>query len=397
MTDIAPQQIGFLDEAMSITLQHTEAADAPCIAVMEVKPIVTSQMLGNAAKLREIGQKLEVKANESLTRNRQTNTARRVRQAESAERDARRELEKSKTILRLADALEAGELVHLQGLRTKVQIETLLERLNYAKQGAISAKDKSYSYYESQKGRPATEDDCAFATWPDASGNGWRAEAYKADIERLTTMGITNLEELKAALRELVPYASERIREDPIKKAERDLVGLKIPGFFPTPPEVIDRMLSYITPPKPFMRFLEPSAGSGRIADAILGQPWHACVHCCEVNPRLQKILEAKQHELIATDFMEFNGEYDYALMNPPFEDGQDIEHVRHAYDCLKHGGRMVAIMSPGPFFRSDRKSTAFREWFDTVGGVVVEDLPSGTFKESGTSIASKMIVIDKE
>jgi hypothetical protein len=52
--------------------------------------------------------------------------------------------------------------------------------------------------------------------------------------------------------------------------------------------------------------------------------------------------------------------------MNPPFEKGQDIEHVRHAYDQLKPGGRVVAIMSEGPFFRSDKKATEFRDWLES-------------------------------
>ncbi len=44
---------------------------------------------------------------------------------------------------------------------------------------------------------------------------------------------------------------------------------------------------------------------------------------------------------MIGSDFMEAVPEprFDRALMNPPFENGQDIAHVRHAFQVLKPGG----------------------------------------------------------
>ena len=79
--------------------------------------------------------------------------------------------------------------------------------------------------------------------------------------------------------------------------------------------------------------------------------------------------------------------------MNPPFENGQDIDHVRHAFGMLRPGGILVAIMSPGPFFRSDRKAAAFREWFDAMGGER-RDLPAGAFRESGTGVATVLVTV---
>ena len=55
--------------------------------------------------------------------------------------------------------------------------------------------------------------------------------------------------------------------------------------------------------------------------------------------------------------------------MNPPFSNRRDIEHVRHAYELLKPGGRIVAIMGEGSFFGSDKKATEFREWLDSLNG----------------------------
>ena len=63
------------------------------------------------------------------------------------------------------------------------------------------------------------------------------------------------------------------------------------------------------------------------------------------------------------------DGGYDRIIMNPPFGDRRDAEHVRHAYSLLKPGGRLVAIMGEGVFFGKDKKADDFREWLDTLGG----------------------------
>jgi hypothetical protein len=81
--------------------------------------------------------------------------------------------------------------------------------------------------------------------------------------------------------------------------------------------------------------------------------------------------------------------------MNPPFEKLQDVAHVLHAFNMLKDDGRLVAIMSPSAFFRSDKKCQDFRDWFEQLGGEKI-DLPAGSFKDSGTNVSSVMVVIDK-
>jgi hypothetical protein len=44
-------------------------------------------------------------------------------------------------------------------------------------------------------------------------------------------------------------------------------------------------------------------------------------------------------------------------VMNPPFANFQDIAHVRAAFNLLEPGGRSVAVMGEGVFFRQDRKA----------------------------------------
>src|SRR5690606_5224314 len=109
-----------------------------------------------------------------------------------------------------------------------------------------------------------------------------------------------------------------------------------------------------------------PSAGKGNIADAIKEAEPQADLDVIEINSRLRDILEAKGHNIVGYDFLEYNeAKYDRIVMNPPFEKGQDIDHVKHAYDLLKPVVRIVSIMSEGPFLRRDKKAAEFRDWLE--------------------------------
>ena len=138
---------------------------------------------------------------------------------------------------------------------------------------------------------------------------------------------------------------------------------------------------------------LEPSAGLGAIARHF---PFFENVYMVEKNH--QRICELRKTFPLAKvwegDFitLPLTPGYNKIIMNPPFEDGQDMAHVRMAYTLLNPGGRIVAIMSPHAFFANDKKSVAFREWFTGT----TEDLPAGTFKASGTNVIAKLVVIDK-
>ena len=56
------------------------------------------------------------------------------------------------------------------------------------------------------------------------------------------------------------------------------------------------------------------------------------------------------------------------------------IEHLQHAYNQLAPGGRLVSVMSVGPFFRTDNKAQAFRTWLEGRDHEV-EDLPDDAFQ----------------
>ncbi len=170
---------------------------------------------------------------------------------------------------------------------------------------------------------------------------------------------------------------------------ESGMLVVERDGFFQTPPEVVARMLELV---QPIGRVLEPSAGLGAIVDHLRVDKDN--ILCIEKNKQRAEELRKKGYAVQCGDFLAMMPiKFDTIFMNPPFEQGQDIDHVRHAFECLRESGSLVSVMSVGPFFRGDRKATAFREWFDRVGGCT-EDLPPNSFKHSGTGVNSCLVVI---
>lgn len=218
------------------------------------------------------------------------------------------------------------------------------------------------------------------------------------NARRMRDMGIENAEMERAALREFIQYRVGLKEADKAKMLERGLIGKNVgQDFFPTPKATAEEMLDKADISEG-LDILEPSAGNGNIAEAI--RDAGASPDVIEISGNLREILEAKKFNVVAQDFMDYSGkQYDRIIMNPPFSNSQDIEHVRHAYDLLKPGGRIVAIMGEGAFFRSDKKATEFRSWLEEVGGTE-EKLPAGTFTDKSlmttTGVNARMVVIDK-
>jgi phospholipid N-methyltransferase len=171
---------------------------------------------------------------------------------------------------------------------------------------------------------------------------------------------------------------------------------VSVAQLFPTPRALAGRMVDEASI-SPESAVLEPSAGTGAILDAI---GVNGIVTAVEVNHGLCDQLQQRyQHaRVICGDFLTMNGaigRFDRIVMNPPFAEGQDIAHVRHAFEHLQPGGRLVAVMSEGPFFRSDRRARDFRTWLEIVGGTS-EPLPAGTFSEAGTGVMTRLVIVDR-
>lgn len=170
---------------------------------------------------------------------------------------------------------------------------------------------------------------------------------------------------------------------------ENGTITIERDGFFETPPEVTTRMVQLAWPTG---RVLEPSAGLGAIADHLAISKEN--ILCIEKNEQRAKRLQEKGYTVQHGDFLSMTpGLFDRIFMNPPFEQGQDIDHVQYAFTCLAPGGIMVSVMSAGSFYRSDRKATAFREWLSNTGGKI-EELPPNSFRCSGTGVNACLVVI---
>jgi hypothetical protein len=190
-------------------------------------------------------------------------------------------------------------------------------------------------------------------------------------------------------------------------QAANNVVAIAADELFPTPDKVIDLMFAKARGKFAeanlggfYLHCLEPSAGTGAILRR-LSRHSNVRADWCEIDAGLRVVLETQG--ISATqgygradghDFLKYNPDlpYDLIFMNPPFS--AETEHVRHAYDLLARGGRLVTVMSEGPFFREDRRCREFRAWLDEVGGES-EKLPEGSFLPA-TGVNTLLLVIDK-
>ena len=153
------------------------------------------------------------------------------------------------------------------------------------------------------------------------------------------------------------------------------------PQLFPTPAALARRVVD-LADIQPGQRVLEPSAGTGNLMREM---PEGIELVGVEINKSLADRLDG----VICADFLSLNGSlglFDRIVMNPPFERGADIEHIRHAMEHLKLGGRLVAICANGP-----RQRAAFEPVADSW-----IDLEPGTFAESGTNVNAAIVVLTK-
>ncbi|WP_313416918.1 LPD3 domain-containing protein [Pseudomonas oryzihabitans] len=403
------------------------------------------------ATLRSTAASALAKAEEELGASRTTNTARRANMAASILARAEKDRALAVSLNNLADAIEQGKATHLGGITSKAQLATLHQALVGGRHR--SEQDLSYSERERNKSRAFDGKDVGYAELPKLSmrydyapvlaalregkPKGWAsivkqlqaqnqldvdplvfAAAYKAlesigkesafnwyakeqaaKRSRLIRMGLNTDSDLRAALTEYLAYREGVREEDPVAKAERAIIGQKVGiDFFPTPKAEGVRMAG-LAGIKPGDLVLEPSAGNGNLADAARAAG--AQVDVVEISSQLRDILTAKGYTVVAHDFMELDlaPKYDAILMNPPFSNRRDAEHIQRAFQMLKPGGRLVAIAGEGVFIGSDAKAVQFRAWLDEHGAEV-EALGAGTFKAKDllaqTGANARLIVVQR-
>lgn len=141
---------------------------------------------------------------------------------------------------------------------------------------------------------------------------------------------------------------------------------------------------------------LEPSAGHGALAHACIKEG-ASRVDCFEIDHEACCSLKRDGLTVLAQcDFLETSPEepeqrYQRIVMNPPFTRKSDAKHVRHAFEhWLALEGILTSIVADDGRDRPDLKAIAPDSYR------IVHRLPAGTFKESGTMIATLVIQLSK-
>lgn len=404
--------------------------------------------------LKEKAEKLILDGEEELSRDRLANTHRRATQAASAENRAANQIAFGKTLLNIAEGLEAGTINHLHKLTNITELETLKQVLSAAKWAHIrELKQKSDEYEISENtvsfvkmpfpliyasnvlsflhtaktisGRKLAaarilkklgksesleinhwqliEDyETVFCAPYSVSWDKYNVDRYKemlAPFKRLKRLDLDTLPVLRAALRELLNLTAtktqEQERTEKLKQLERSFIGKKIDGFFPTPETLAARLVEEAEIEEG-NTILEPSAGLGHIAEQITAAHPNNHLTVIEQFNSLAEVLEVKGFNTINGDFLEHTEKYDRIIMNPPFENLQDIDHVLHAFDLLKAGGRLVAVMA-GNKDGERQKIKGFRSFVEKNGYCYKNE--DGAFLSSfrSTGVNTITVILNKQ
>lgn len=147
---------------------------------------------------------------------------------------------------------------------------------------------------------------------------------------------------------------------------------------------------------------LEPSAGEGVICRAAMAKG--AKVTAVEIHGgRADTLRHIRGLTVVQENFLQTtpNPKYDYVLMNPPFYGTHWMEHVHHAFKFVKPGGALYSILPASAEVNDTSEHVKFREWVHSVISNKdwrgpFSDLPSGSFRESGTNIETVTLCMRK-
>ena len=169
--------------------------------------------------------------------------------------------------------------------------------------------------------------------------------------------------------------------------------GVKVvsaPQLFPTPPPLAARMAK-LGKIKYMDRVLEPSAGTGNLLRAIINAEPTARIHAVEINHALCDALPSgltEDDQVLCQDFLtctvEQLGRFREIVMNPPFHNGADVAHIKHALQFLECDGVLVGICANGPRQQAELRPLA-ATW---------EELPDETFASQGTNIRTVLLTV---
>lgn len=159
--------------------------------------------------------------------------------------------------------------------------------------------------------------------------------------------------------------------------------------LFQTPADIAAQ-LAELLELKPGARILEPSAGLGRLIDAV--KPYEpAEVVAVENAPDCAAELFRQDRERVTIkqrDFLTLTpadlGMFDAVIMNPPFHLRADIRHILHARQFLKPHGKLAALCMDTAQ-RAEQLKPLASKWIS---------LPPKSFQAEGTNINACMILM---
>lgn len=172
-------------------------------------------------------------------------------------------------------------------------------------------------------------------------------------------------------------------------------------SFYPTPDAVTQECLQHLYI-REGARVLEPSAGTGNMVRHLLTRG--ARVDAVEIHPdRVQALRQIGDPRLTVhgRNFLTMTptGDYDFVVMNPPFYGTHWMEHVVHAFDFLKPGGTLVAVLPISAELGESKKHETFRAWAKNHSrgyGAMFSDLPAESFAASGTRVNTVTLTLRK-
>lgn len=110
-------------------------------------------------------------------------------------------------------------------------------------------------------------------------------------------------------------------------------------SYYPTPKELIEKMVAPYKENLKKLNILEPSAGMGAILEYL---QWNGAtktkLFACEIDEHMKATVVGKGFKVIQDDFLNYSGSMDFGLiiMNPPFENGE--HHLLKAWEILRNG-----------------------------------------------------------
>lgn len=167
--------------------------------------------------------------------------------------------------------------------------------------------------------------------------------------------------------------------------------------YFPTPEPLGYKMMEWANMGEGDT-VMEPSAGHGAIARyAPKGNQMVAIEPSQSLFAKLQLKAGGLGRKFVNTIFENYDisNKHDVVVMNPPFgtAGATAIAHLGKAFKHLEEGGRVVAIIPRGS---TDKK---FDKWIEGEKTAVMRaevELPDIVFKQAGTNVVCRVVVVDK-